>query len=401
MKNWKKIFQVGLVAMGITITALLSGCDTTTSNGSGSKLDGKPIKVGVLYGTTGPASQSELTLQNGVKLAIDEINAKGGINGSKLEPIYSDYGGDNSMAAQKAQELMMKDECKILIGTNLSGSRLAVEPIVEQNDGLLVYGTFYEGEKPSENVLYFNSSPSQQVSTLIPYMIKNFGKKVYLVGSDYEFPKVCFKFAKEELEKQGATVVGEDYLPISQTDFSTTINKIKDAQPDVVLSCVVGNNVSAFYKQYKQYGIDMGTIPIFALGTHEPVVKGIGDAAIGSYACFSYFNSIDTPENKDFVKKYIDTFGTDTTVSNQAESAYNSVYFLAEAIKKANSTNPKDIIKASSRLEISTPAGKLKMDDNNHNAWLPMFIGRVNDKLQFDIVYKSKDLVKPDLSSFK
>lgn len=134
--------------------------------------------------------------------------------------------------------------------------------------------------------------------------------------------------------KNGGTVIGEEYIPTGHTDYSSVINKIKEANPDVVLSCVAGNGVVPFYKQYKQYGVDMKKIPICALATNESVARGIEDAAIGSYACFDYFNTIDTPENQKFVKDYYSKFGKDTTISNSTEAAYHGVYLLAEAIKK-------------------------------------------------------------------
>lgn len=391
---------IGLMLIGIVSCIVLAGCGAVGSSESSDGLDGKTIKVGVLYSTTGAYSMSETTMQNAVKLAIDEINANGGINGSKIEADYQDYASDPQIAAQKAQEMILKDGVSAIIGTNSSGSRLAVEPIIEQNNSLLVYNTFYEGEKPSDNVLYTNSSPSQQVNTLIPYMIKNGGKRVFLVGSDYEFPKTSFIFAKKLIEENGGTVIGEEYIPINHTDYSSVINKIKEANPDVVLSCVAGNGVVPFYKQYKQYGMDMMKTPIFALATNESVARGIGDAAIGSYACFDYFNTIDSPENKKFVNDYYSKFGNDTTISNSTEAAYHGVYLLAEAIKKANSLDPKKIIEAASGLELKTPGGGLKMDEKNHNAWLPMYIGKVNENIEFEILSKSDKLVEPDMSYF-
>lgn len=396
----KLVKSICLALTGMVACISLVGCGAVGQKDSSNGLDGKPIKIGVLYSTTGAYSMSETTMQNAVKLAVDEINANGGINGSKIEAEYQDYASDPQIAAEKAQEMILKDGVSAIVGTNSSSSRLAVEPIIEQNDSLLVYNTFYEGEKPSNNVLYTNTSPSQQVDVLVPWMIKNVGKKVFLVGSDYEFPRTSFIFAKKIIEKNGGTVIGEEYIPTGHTDYSSVINKIKEANPDVVLSCVAGNGVVPFYKQYKQYGVDMKKIPICALATNESVARGIGDAAIGSYACFDYFNTIDTPENQKFVKDYYSKFGKDTTISNSTEAAYHGVYLLAEAIKKANSLDPEKIIEASKGLEIKTPGGGLKMDDNNHHAWLPVYIGKVNDSISFDILSKSEGLVKPDMTYF-
>ena len=166
-----------------------------------------------------------------------------------------DYGSDPTMAAQKAQELILKDGVCAIVGTNSSATRLAVIPTVEQNDSLLVYNTYYEGEKPSPNVLYTNSVPSQQIDAFVPWMMKNLGKRVFFAGTDYEFPKKSIAIAKKLVQDNGGVVVGEEYVPTTQTDFSSMINKIKEAKPDVVFSVVAGNAAVPFYKQYSQYGM--------------------------------------------------------------------------------------------------------------------------------------------------
>lgn len=391
MKKIKKLLLLGMsVMVGI---ATLSGCGGETK--SAEKGLGDSVKIGVLYSTTGPFSINETPMQNAAKMAIDEINAKGGIKGKKIEAIYMDYGSDPTMAAQKAQELILKDGVCAIVGTNSSATRLAVIPTVEQNDSLLVYNTYYEGEKPSPNVLYTNSVPSQQIEAFIPWIMKNIGKRVFFAGTDYEFPKKSIAIAEKLVQENGGEVVGEEYVPTTQTDFSSMINKIKEAKPDVIFSVVAGNAAVPFYKQYSQYGMDPKQVPICSISTSEATLKGIGDAAIGTYSSFDYFNTIDTPANKEFIKKYQDKFGTDTTVTNQAEGAYHGVYMLAAAIEKADSTVAEDIIKAAGGLEIDTPAGKIKMDESNHHAWLNSYIGKVNDNLTFDIVYKSDGLVKP------
>ncbi|MGE1062923.1 transporter substrate-binding domain-containing protein [Megasphaera paucivorans] len=391
MKKLKKLLVLGVSAM--VCCAALSGCGGETKTAE--KGLGDSVKIGVLYSTTGAFSINETPMQNAAKMAIDEINAKGGINGKKIDAIYMDYGSDPTMAAQKAQELILKDGVCAIVGTNSSATRLAVIPTVEQNDSLLVYNTYYEGEKPSPNVLYTNSVPSQQIDAFVPWMMKNLGKRVFFAGTDYEFPKKSIAIAKKLVQDNGGVVVGEEYVPTTQTDFSSMINKIKEAKPDVVFSVVAGNAAVPFYKQYSQYGMDPKKVPICSISTSEATLKGIGAAAIGTYSSFDYFNTIDTPANKDFIKKYQEKFGTDTTVTNQAEGAYHGVYMLAAAIAKADSKSAADIIKAAAGLEIDTPAGKIKMDDTNHHAWLNSYIGKVNDNLAFDIVYQSDGLVKP------
>ena len=388
MRGLKKKLSA-LLMVSVLVFGLV-GCGS-----KGDQSDSKTIKVGVLLSTTGDFSISETPMKNSAEMAIKEINKNGGINGKKIQAIYSDYGSDPSMAAEKAQELILKKGVCAIVGTNSSSTRLAVEPIVEKNNSLLVYNTFYEGEKPSDNVLYTNTVPSQQVDAFLPYITKNLGKKVFFVGSDYEFPRNTISYAKKQLKKLGGEVVGEQYAPSGTKNFSSIVNKIKSAKPDVIFSAVAGNDSVSFYSDCSQYGIKMDQTPICSVACHEGTVKGIGKAAVGSYSCFSYFNTLGTKASDEFVEKYKKTYGSDTTVSNGAESTYTGVYMLAKAIEKAGSTEPADIIKAASGLEVEGPAGKIKMDENNHHAWLPVYIGKVNKNLTFDIVSKSNDLVEP------
>lgn len=353
------------------------------------------IKIGVLLSTTGNFSISETPMLNAAKMAIDEINAAGGIGGKQIEPIYMDYGSDPAMAAEKAQELILQHEVTAIVGTNSSSTRLAVIPTIEEYESLLVYNTFYEGEKPSPNVLYTNTTPSQQVAGFLPFIVENLGTKIFFVGSDYEFPRNTISYAKNLLESLGGEIVGEDYAPSGTTDFSSIVNKIKAAEPDVIFSAVAGNDSVYFYTDCAQYGLDMDTTPICSVACHEGTVKGIGEAAVGSYSCFGYFNTLETEASKAFVAKYEGLYGTNTTVNNGAESTYHGIYILAAAMEKASSLSSADIAAAAAGIEVDAPSGTIRMDDSNHHAWLNTYIGKVNENLTFDIIAASDGLVAP------
>ncbi|WP_455138062.1 transporter substrate-binding protein [Thermophilibacter sp.] len=376
----------------------LAGCQgSAISQASGDdSSDGDTIKIGILYSTTGDFSISETPMQNAAKMAVDEINAAGGINGKQIETVVTDYGSDPSLASQKAQEMILENGVCAIVGTNSSATREAVLPTIEQNNSLLVYNTFYEGGTPSPNCLYTNTCPNQQIKDFIPYICENMGNRIFFVGSDYEFPHTALAYAKKILEEEGGELLGEEYMPTDATDYSSVINKIKTAAPDAVFSAVAGNASVPFYKQYSQYGMDPKEVPICSISAHEGTVKGIGEPAVGTYSSFEYFNSIDSDESQTFIENYADAFGTDTTVSNSAEAAYHGTYMLARAIEKAGSTNTDDIIAAAAGLEWDTPAGHLKMHESNHHAYLYSYIGRVTDDLTFEIVRQSDGLIEPD-----
>lgn len=406
----KKRKAAALLAVSFLVIAQLTGCgsgggssvsaassEAKASSAKASDSKGDAIKVGILYSTTGDWSISETPMQNAAQMAVEEINEAGGIDGKQIEAVVSDYGSDPAMAAEKAQEMILKDEVCAIVGTNTSATREAVVPIIEQYDSLLIYNTFYEGGTPSPNVLYTNTSPSQQIKDYIPWIMKNLGTKIFFVGTDYEFPRVSIEYAKKLVEENGGEICGEEYTTTDATDFSSVINKIKQADPDVVFSVVAGNSIVPFYKQYTQYGMDPAKVPICSTAAHEGAVSGAGDSAIGTYSSFGYFNTIDTEANKEFVSNYVEEFGTDTTVTNSAEAAYHGVYLLKEAIEAAGgSLTSEDIVNAAAGLEWDTPAGTLKMDESNHNTWLHSYIGKVNEDLQFDIVYESDGLVEPE-----
>lgn len=355
----------------------------------------KTIKIGILYSTTGNFSLSETPMQNAARMAIDEINAAGGIKGMQIEPLYVDYGSDPAMAAEKAQQMILKEQVVAIVGTNASNTRLAVIPTIEKYNSVLVYNTFYEGEKPSKSLLYTNTCPNQQVAAFIPWMIKNLGPKIYIVGSDYEFPRKTIAFAKEYIKKYGGEIVGEEYTPTNETDFSSVVNRIKASGADCVFSGVAGNSNVPFYKDYVQYGMDPKKVPLCSISSHESSIKAVGSAAVGNYASFDYFNTVDTPESKAFVQKYQDLFGTTTTVTNSAEGAYHGVYILAKAIEKAKSLSAQDIIAAAAGIEVDAPSGRIKMDENNHHCWLNTYIGQVQDDLTYKILASSDGLVAP------
>ncbi|MGI6012580.1 MAG: transporter substrate-binding domain-containing protein [Ruminococcus sp.] len=404
----KKRKVTALLTISFLLAAQLTGCgnggsesasasDGSASSEAESESEEDPIKVGILYSTTGDWSISETPMQNAAQMAVDEINEAGGIDGRQIEAVVADYGSDAAMAAERAQEMILEDEVCAIVGTNTSATREAVVPIIEQYDSLLIYNTFYEGGTPSDNVLYTNTSPSQQIKDYIPWIMENLGTKIFFVGTDYEFPRISIEYAKELVEENGGEVCGEEYTTTDATDFSSVINKIKQADPDVVFSVVAGNSIVPFYKQYTQYGMDPEEVPICSTAAHEGAVAGAGEASVGTYSSFGYFNTIDTEANQEFVSNYIEKFGTDTTVTNSAEAAYHGVYLLKEAIEAAGgSLETEDIVEAAAGLEWDTPAGTLKMDESNHNTWLHSYIGKVNEDLEFDIVYESDGLVEPE-----
>ena len=400
----KKLFCL-LLGVAVIITSMAACTRRSPSHASRGPATqvpaapaGAPLRIGVLYSTTGAFSISESPMLNAAKMAIDETNASGGVKGSLIEPIYSDYGSDPGIAANRALQLIARDKVVAIVGTNSTSTRLAVKPTVEGNNSLLVYNTYYEGETPSPNIIYTNTVPSQQIEHFIPWIISTHGPRIYMVGSDYDFPRKGIEYAKRLIAQHGGTVAGEEYAPTGHGDFSSIIGNIKRTRPDAVFSMVAGDSVVPFYRQYHEAGIKADDIPICACATHEGTAMNIGaEAAAGHYSSFSYFNTLGTPASNAFVQRYAQLFGTSTVVTNQAAAVYHGVYLLKAALERAPSQSTEDIIAAFSGLEIDAPAGRVKMDESNHHAWLPSYIGRINGNCAFDIVYRSDGPIAPVL----
>ena len=357
---------------------------------------GETIRVGVLYSLSGTIAIIEKSLHDACLMAVDEINAKGGVHGKKLEAVIKDPASDPNIFNEKAKELVEQDHVNIIMGCYTSASRKAVLPVVERENALLWYPTLYEGEECSHNVIYTGQVPNQQLESFVPYILKTHGKNVYLVGSNYIYPKVTNQAVKALLKKFGGNVVGEEYAPLGTSEFSTTINKISRARPNAVFSDLVGDSVVAFYKQYRDAGINSGDIPIFSPITTEEEIQAMGpENAVGHYTSFDYFQSVDTPENKAFVKNFKARYGQDRVTNAVMHAAYFQTFLLAQALEKAHSTDTAAVRKGALGQSYLSPEGRVAIDPDNQHTALYERIGRANDQGQFDIVYDSKRAIEP------
>ncbi|WP_036584168.1 transporter substrate-binding domain-containing protein [Paenibacillus darwinianus] len=389
----KSILSIAALVM---IVSLLAGCgggkDSTAGGSAGD------IKVGVLFSLSGSLAVTEKGMANAALLAIEEINAAGGINGRSISAVQEDYASEPSGAATKAKKLLQQDKVAAIVGGYTSASRQAMLPIVEQANGVLVYPTFYEGQEYSKNIIYTGATPNQQLQEFVPWLMDNVGKKVYFIGSDYVYPVETNKQVKELLKLNGGEVVGEEYVPLGQSEFASVINKIKEAAPDVIFSDLVGDSVAAFYKQYKSYGLDPAVMPIASPVTAESEVVSMGaDVAAGHISSSAYFQTVDTPENAKFVEAYRAKYGENEPITQVIEATYFSTLLLAEALKKAEDvTDAEAVIGAFAGLEMKAPQGTVKIDPENNHAWLNSRIGKVGADGQFEIVQSTSEPIYPE-----
>jgi branched-chain amino acid transport system substrate-binding protein/urea transport system substrate-binding protein len=385
MRKWTKMI---LVLMLCAITVIGMGCAKSTG-GSGGE-----IKIGLIFSKTGATAITEECMYNAAMMAVDEVNAAGGVNGKKLVPIFEDYSTDPAKAADKMKKLIMQDQVVATVGLYTSASRVAARPIVEQNNGLLVYPTFYEGEDPSPNIIYTGTVLNQQNDLFVPWLMENVGKKFFFLGSETVYVSLIHAQAVEVVKANGGEIVGNEIVPSGNADFASVIAKIKEADPDVIYANLNGDSTVAFYKQYKSFGFDSKTMPIASTITDEASVAAIGDAAVGHYSCFNYFNTIDSEANKVFVDNYEKKYGN-RDVTAVGEASYDSVMLLAKALEKAADYKPETIIKAFEGLEFDAPQGPIKVDPSSHHIWCRGRIAQVAEDGTFKVVYESSEMIEP------
>ena len=335
LSKLKKSITIALSSIFIAST-MLTGCGGETANNSASSSDGDTIKVGILHSMSGTMAISEVSVKDAELMAIEEINAKGGVLGKKIEPVVEDGASDPAVFAEKAKKLIQQDKVATVFGCWTSASRKAVLPVFESLHGLLWYPVQYEGMESSPNIFYTGAAPNQQIVPAVEWLLQNKGKKVFLIGSDYVFPRTANKIIKAELEAKGGELVGEEYTPMGHTDYSTIINKIKETKPDIVFNTLNGDSNVAFFKQLKDAGISSKDLTTCSVSVAEEEVRGIGaDNMAGHLVSWNYYQTTDTPENALFVKNYKAKYGEDRVTDDPIEAGYNAVYLWAAAVEKS------------------------------------------------------------------
>jgi urea transport system substrate-binding protein len=354
------------------------------------------VKVGLLHSLTGTIAIAEKSVVDAEMLAVEEINAAGGVMGQQIEAVVEDGASDWPTFAEKARKLIEKDKVASVMGCYTSASRKAVLPVFEKLNGLLYYPTYYEGLEISPNIMYTAQEATQSSIAATEWLYENRGKSFYLVGSDYIWPRTTIKLSKITLDRLGGTVVGENYYPLGHIEFSSAINKIKTAKPDVIVNCVVGGSNVAFFKQLKAAGIiDTGTT-VLSLAVSEEEVSGIGsENTEGTLTCLGYFQSLKNPANEKFVSAFKNKYGANRVTGDTLECAYIAVYLWAMAAEKAQSFDVEKVIAASSELEIDAPEGKVRFHKDNHHLWKYCRIGEFLADGQANMLYESS-LIEPD-----
>ena len=357
----------------------------------------KYVKVGLLHSLTGTMSISEVAVRDAELLAIKEINDAGGILGYQIKPVEEDGKSNPRMFAEKARKLIEQDGVVSIFGCWTSDSRKAVKPVVEELYNLLWYPVQYEGFEASPNIMYMGASPNQQVVPAVDFCAENFGKRFYLIGSDYVFPHTANAIIKAQLKNLGCTCVGEEYVPMHESDFVQIVRDINKIKPDVVINTLNGNSNQSFFSQLKYTGPSAEEVPVMSFSVSESEIKSIGvDKLKGHYVTWSYFETTDTAKNLKFVRAYKSEFGESKAVGDPVEAAYIAVNMWAAACSKAGTFDIEPVRIAAKNLSYIAPEGIVTIDGANQHLYKKIRVGQVDEKGQIDELYASSAPVRPD-----
>jgi len=390
----------GAAALPMLGVASLSNAQSTAGvNTTKLAITDTEVTVGQLHSSTGTMAISETGSIQAEQLAIDQINAMGGILGRKIKVIKEDGASDWPTFAEKSKKLLINDHCAAVFGCWTSASRKAVLPVFEKENGLLYYPTFYEGLEQSKNVFYTGQEATQQILYSLDWAKKE--KKAgtfFLIGSDYIWPRTSMKIARKHIENfQKGKVVGEEYYPLGSTNFGSLMNKIKVQKPDCIFTAVVGGSNVAFYKALKAAGITGDKQLLVTLSVTEDEMTGVGgENFTGFYSSMKYFQSLENENNKKFVTAFKGKYGKDAVIGDVTQAGYLGPWLWKAAVEKAKSFDVDKVVAASPGIELKiAPEGYVKLDENHH-LWSKSRIAMGMPDATFKVVSESPELIKPD-----
>jgi len=369
------------------------------------------IKVGVLHSLSGTMAISETVLKDVALMAFEEINAKGGVMGKKIEPVVVDPASNWPLFAEKARQLITQDKVAAVFGCWTSVSRKSVLPVFEETNGLLFYPVQYEGEELSKNVFYTGAAPNQQAIPAVEYLMGKEGggaKRWVLLGTDYVYPRTTNKILRAFLKSKGVADadIDEKYTPFGHSDYQTIVADIKKFSAGgktAVVSTINGDSNVPFYKELGNQGLKATDVPVVAFSVGEEELRGVdAKPLVGHLAAWNYFMSLKNPVNEGFKKKWAAYAkakglpGADKPLTNDPmEATYIGIMMWKQAVEKAKSTDTDKVVVAMAGQKFNAPDGfDIKMDEKNHHLWKPVFIGEIQANGQFNVVWKTKGPVR-------
>jgi len=397
----------------LAVSAAVAAAVTTLGLGSTELYaQQKTVKIGVLHSLSGTMAISETVLKDVVLMAVDEINAKGGVMGMKIEPVVVDPASNWPLFAEKARQLLTQDKVAVVFGCWTSVSRKSVLPVFEELNGLLFYPVQYEGEEISKNVFYTGAAPNQQAIPAVEYLMSKEGggaKRFVLLGTDYVYPRTTNKILRAFLKSKGVAEadIMEDYTPFGHADYQTIIAKIKkfasEGKKTAIISTINGDSNVPFYKELGNQGVKATDVPSVAFSVGEEELRGVDTKPlVGHLAAWNYFMSLKNASNDGWKKRWASytkakklPYASKPLTNDPMEAAYVGVYMWKQAVEKAKTLDVDKVTAAVAGQKFAAPDGfTIEMDAKNHHLHKPVFVGEVKADGQFNVVWKTKGPIK-------
>jgi len=345
------------------------------------------IKVGIISPLTGAWTVYGKAHISGFELAVDEINAAGGVLGRQLELVVGDSKTEPRIVVEQANRLIKQEGVDFLAGTFSSAERNAAGPVVKSADKILLYPTFYEGQEKeyypgvcNKNIFMFGPEPTQQVWPHLDYIMKKYGKKFFMIGSDYAWPRVTNLVTKRKLDELGGEVVGEVYIPFGTPQYESVLRDIRKSGADVIFHSLTGSDTVNFRQQFSAAGMKED-FTLWTVDDEEVVTTGLGpEVSGGDYVSFDYFMSIKHPNNASFLERFKKKFGADALMNTVGVAMYNAAHMAAKAIEAAGKVDTDSLRDALGGIEFANaPQGPVKMRALDHQLVLPSYLMRVRN----------------------
>lgn len=357
--------------------------------------DVTPIRIGVLHSLTGTMAASEKPLVAAVELAVEEINAAGGLLGRPVEIVLADGKSDWDVFAREAERLIVQEKVSALFACWTSACRKAVKPVVERHQHLMFYPVQYEGMEQSPNILYTGAAPNQQIVPGTRWAMQQFGPRVYMIGSDYIFPRTANRIIRDLVDASGGTVLAEQYLPLGSRDIDALIADLRRRAPAVVLNTLNGDSNAAFFDALVAAGLS--DLPIISFSVAEPEMLAWGGGRLTRhYAAWNYFQSTAGAANQRFVTAFKRHQGAAACTSDPVEASYVGVHLWANTVRDVGRAEPMHINGSTLlRQSLAGPGGIVSVDAATRHVWKHVRIGQVNANGQFAEVYASNHSIRP------
>jgi len=379
-----------LQAAGAAGTLALAGCSGITGS-SGSET----LKMGVLEDQSGNFALTGIQKYQAQKLAVEEINAEGGINGQEIEMISPDPQSDNQRYQELARRLINRDNVDVLFGGFASSSREAIRPIVDDNQQLYFYTNQYEGGVCDTYTWCTGAVPEQQISTTLEFLTNEFGNDIYTIAADYNFGQITAAWYRKIADEIGANIVNEEFIPLDVSQFGSTINRIQEEDPDLLVTLLVGSNHASFYDQKNAAGLDvpMSTTVNMAQGYEHR--RFDPPALANMYVGVNYMEEIPTDRNQDFVSRYYDRWPDADYLGQMAQNSYFTTYLYKQAVEKAGTTDQDEVLSVLDEepMTVEAPEGTVTTDPETHHVTHQIRLARADEN--HEISFQNQQAVEP------